>query len=75
MIKIGHFPDEVGPMGTYIEKWKEPQIKVLRGNTYRNKEGYIFRTFLTLYPGDINSDIVKNQLCSRCGKAQAHHCL
>ena len=40
-------------MGTYIEKGKEPQIKALRGYTYRDKEGDILSCVLD------TSEIVK----------------
>ena len=70
-VTTDHFQDEVGPKGTYYEEGKEPQIKVLRGYTYRQLDGDILRAFLTLYPGDINEDILK--INAALGDAKLKH--
>lgn len=50
------FPDEVGP-----KRWRgiQPQMKVLRGFKYQGIDGDLLRAFKVLYPGDIETDIMK----------------
>ena len=59
-VSMDFFPDEVGPKGTSTgDEGIQPQMKVLRGFKYQGIDGDLLRAFKVLYPGGIETDIMK----------------